>query len=133
MLKIRGSDWPLWTRNQWICYVLDHTLYILQKHDRNIFVFHCSSLNRTRNMLLEQRLYFILFHFMWMSVCLCMSLHHLHTVLAKARRGHKIPKIGIAEDLWADFWVLEIEMCPLEEQSVFLVTEPSFQLQNKYF
>lgn len=46
----------------------------------------------------------------------------------QARRGVRSPGTGAL-----DIWCWELYLCPLEEQSMHLVTEPSLQLQGGIF
>ena len=56
----------------------------------------------------------------------CVSLHYIHAS-AHREEGVRSPGIG------ATMWVMGIEPGPMEEQPVFLTTEPSLNPSFRYF
>jgi hypothetical protein len=56
----------------------------------------------------------------------CLTMHHVHAVPMEVRRGSKIPpRTGVFKGCELPCGCWESNLSPLEEQPVFLPTEPS--------
>lgn len=64
---------------------------------------------------------------------ICRSVHHMHVVPTKIRRGHHIPWDLNCRWLWSTLWVLELNPGPAEEGLIPLTTETSLQLLKAGF